>query len=458
MRQKLLFHYQRDGVSKAAVLRGAKGNNADGITGFCAVDARGTLVVHEVRQPGLTEEEEEERIKKLIRDRVPPSPEKLFVSSLLEERPTVDLTERMIEETILRSGGIRGKRREKDLAVVSWSEMKEESDLLADRKAYEGEIADIENNLFSIKEQVAKLLELNEELPEEERLERSEFELNTEEKQRRVAAGQDREAGLHLELKAWQVARKRAGLNIRKQVWDDLEVPGRAIRGLGRDLVVRNYPLLPVTEEEAEELVAAQAERKTALDFKHLTVQMQQDVASLQQELAASASTPRTARGSDSLRASSRQNVSPRDLSAGSSARAGRRGAGASGDLSGTASPRRDGRFMGSLSHEFIGFDGAQQLPQGEVTTRLQIVQQMAFLKVRSVTVIYIPVYKTERCVCLSVCCHSPPKLLDGSGPNLAWTSPWTMGMSSTYFLGGTPTRGGIILEKIKILKTFPNY
>ena len=58
--------------------------------------------------------------------------------------------------------------------------------------------------------------------------------------------------------------------------------------------------------------------------------------------------------------------------------------------------------------------------------------------------------------VCLSVCCHSPPKLLDGSGPNLAWTSPWTLGMSSTYFLEGTPTRGGIILEKLKILKTFP--
>ena len=43
------------------------------------------------------------------------------------------------------------------------------------------------------------------------------------------------------------------------------------------------------------------------------------------------------------------------------------------------------------------------------------------------------------------------------SEPNLAWISLWTLGISSAYFLGGTPTRGGIILKKLKILKTFPH-
>ena len=57
-----------------------------------------------------------------------------------------------------------------------------------------------------------------------------EFELNVEEKQRRIQRGQDKEADLRLELKAWQMARKRAGHALRRQVWDDLEVPGRAIQ------------------------------------------------------------------------------------------------------------------------------------------------------------------------------------------------------------------------------------
>ncbi len=64
-------------------------------------------------------------------------------------------------------------------------------------------------------------------------------------------------------------------------------------------------------------------------------------------------------------------------------------------------------------------------------------------------------IYKTKKCVCLFVRSHSPPKLLDGSGPNLAWTPPWTPGMSSTYFFGGTPTRE-YNFGKTKNLESFP--
>ena len=59
--------------------------------------------------------------------------------------------------------------------------------------------------------------------------------------------------------------------------------------------------------------------------------------------------------------------------------------------------------------------------------------------------------------VCLSVCCHSPHKLLDGSYPQ-TWhgppPGPWEC--PTHTFLGGTLTRGGIILEKLKMLETFP--
>ncbi len=52
--------------------------------------------------------------------------------------------------------------------------------------------------------------------------------------------------------------------------------------------------------------------------------------------------------------------------------------------------------------------------------------------------------------VCLFVCYHLEPKLLDGSSPKLAWTSPLTLRRSSKNFFGGDPPRGGIILEKLK--------
>ena len=62
--------------------------------------------------------------------------------------------------------------------------------------------------------------------------------------------------------------------------------------------------------------------------------------------------------------------------------------------------------------------------------------------------VIYI--YKREVFFCLFVCYHLEPKLLDGSSPKLAWTSPLTLQRASKNFFGGDPPRGGIFLEKLK--------
>ncbi len=390
LRQKQLFHYQRGGVARAVLMR-------DG-GGFCAVDGMGALAVFEVKtKEELRREAEmgEQQNRPVVRSRRSPTTEKSFVAGLMAVGLTEEQSGVIADIVGAADEGEKERGREEEqtrgrekASKSSWSERKEATDLMQDRMAYDGEILDIEQSLASIKEQVGKLLELNEELPEVERLERSEFELNTEEKQRRIAAGQEKEANLHLELRAWQTARRKTGLNIRKEVWDDLEVRGMAVRGLSRDIVVRNYPLLPASAEEVEELALAQKERKTAMDFRHLSEHMQQDPLVLQQDLSA-VTTPRAGRGSDSLRAYSRQQAahpsrdptpSPRALSR----RAGGGGAAGGDPSEASSASKKDGRFMGSLSHEFIGFDGAQQLEQLGITTRMQIVQQIRLLKVQA--------------------------------------------------------------------------
>ena len=88
---------------------------------------------------------------------------------------------------------------------------------------------------------VAELLEENRKLPESERIDENEFELDVEEQQRRVNDGEDKEDDLRFELKAWQLARQKVGQKIRKKVWDDMEVKGRSINGMK----VRNFfPIL----------------------------------------------------------------------------------------------------------------------------------------------------------------------------------------------------------------------
>ena len=83
-----------------------------------------------------------------------------------------------------------------------------------------------------MREKVAELLEENRKLPEAERMDENEFELDVEEQQRRVHEGLDREDDLRFELKAWQMARSRVGQKIRKKVWDDMDVVGRSIKGM----------------------------------------------------------------------------------------------------------------------------------------------------------------------------------------------------------------------------------
>ncbi len=72
---------------------------------------------------------------------------------------------------------------------------------------------------------------------------------------------------------------------------------------------------------------------------------------------------------------------------------------------------------------------------------------------------IYLSIYIKEAClsVCLFVCSDLEPKLLDGFQPNLAWTSPWTLWVTSKYFFWVDPPRGGIILEKLKKSKLPPD-
>ncbi len=57
---------------------------------------------------------------------------------------------------------------------------------------------------------------------------------------------------------------------------------------------------------------------------------------------------------------------------------------------------------------------------------------------------------------CLFVCSDLETKVLDGSLPNLAWTSPWTLWVTSKYFLFWVGPPRGYNFEKNSKIQTFP--
>ena len=73
------------------------------------------------------------------------------------------------------------------------------------------------------------LLEDNSQLPEKDRLDRREFELDVDEQTRRLAQGEDKVADLKTDLKAWNIARREVAMSVKGDVWDKMEVQGRNI-------------------------------------------------------------------------------------------------------------------------------------------------------------------------------------------------------------------------------------
>jgi len=82
-------------------------------------------------------------------------------------------------------------------------------------------------------------------------LDRREFELDIEEQNRRVEEGKEKVSDLMMELKAWNLARAECALRVKRQVWSNLETPGKYLKGVNSRRKVPNFPLpKPSPEQE----------------------------------------------------------------------------------------------------------------------------------------------------------------------------------------------------------------
>lgn len=219
-------------------------------------------------------------------------------------------------------------------AEMSWDEKQEQARIARERKRYEASINEVTSELESMRTKVAELLEENNALPEAERMDVHEFELDVEEQQRRVNEGLDKEDDLRFELKAWQLSRHRIGQKIRKKVWDDMEVKGRSINGIQEIISVANYPMVPMDNQELDTLEEVMAERKLSKEVSKTA------------EFVTGAA-PRL----------------PKD----------------------PAKPKEEGdvdeRLFGSRSYEFVDVASCLLYSQLEVTTRSQAKQQIVLLQ-----------------------------------------------------------------------------
>lgn len=256
---------------------------------------------------------------------------------------------------------------ENDKSQISWSEKRTMEQKECERKKYEKEIDTITETVESMAEQVSRLLFDNDSLPEKDQLDKRQFELDVEEQGRQVAEGEDKVADLKMDLRAWTLARQQVSMKVKKEVWDKMEVPGRSLQGIMIPVVLYNFPLVVMSEEEQRRLDDTKEERRIEMTLSKDT-----------SELRGQISSTNSARSSVLQNSSSpRQSTASRPTSPGS---------GLSSKLSENevdVGTNDDSKYelLGSRSYLYVDIDSALLIPQLDITTQKQSQQQIILLK-----------------------------------------------------------------------------
>ncbi|KFQ10494.1 WD repeat-containing protein 96, partial [Leptosomus discolor] len=104
------------------------------------------------------------------------------------------------------------------------------------------------------KKQIQKMIRENEQVPDIEKLEQQEFNLDVEEQERAQAEAEQEVARVRKEIEMENLANRYLQDVIKRECWDAMCVKGRAVKCFHMACEVKNYPLKERSEEELETL------------------------------------------------------------------------------------------------------------------------------------------------------------------------------------------------------------
>ncbi|KAM3606934.1 uncharacterized protein V6R79_025898 [Siganus canaliculatus] len=144
----------------------------------------------------------------------------------------------------------------------TWLESRRAAVLKEDNEKYSEKKKNMKKTLKEFRDTIQEMMRENENLPDIERLEHQEFNLNVEE-QKNLEAMVDQEVTRvtkEIEMKNLEKCYLRDIL--KRDCWDSLEVKGKAIKAFHSEREVKNYPLRERTDKEVEALCRVQDMRK----------------------------------------------------------------------------------------------------------------------------------------------------------------------------------------------------
>ncbi|XP_029106891.1 cilia- and flagella-associated protein 43 isoform X2 [Scleropages formosus] len=143
----------------------------------------------------------------------------------------------------------------------TWLDRKVQEVLQKEREHFSEERKNLQKAIRELRNTVQAMMRENELLPDIEKLEHLEFNLNVEEQMRLQAEGEEEVARVRNEIELENLAKAYLREVLKRDCWDSMKVKGQAIKAFHSDHEVMNYPMKERTEKELENLQRVQRMR-----------------------------------------------------------------------------------------------------------------------------------------------------------------------------------------------------
>lgn len=164
---------------------------------------------------------------------------------IVEKRSSVDVTEQDESYVDLASGSA---------AELTWLDQKIHEVMKQERKKFSDLKKALKNQIKELRNKIQSMMRENESLPDTEKLDQQEFNMDLEEQERLQAESQREVARVRKEIELDNLAKRYLRDIIKKECWDSMAVKGKSVAAFNTSHEVKNYPLKERSRKELEEI------------------------------------------------------------------------------------------------------------------------------------------------------------------------------------------------------------
>ncbi|XP_073476632.1 cilia- and flagella-associated protein 43 [Aquarana catesbeiana] len=136
----------------------------------------------------------------------------------------------------------------------TWLNQKHDEAIKEETKKYANQKKSLKNGIKEMRQRIQAMMRENESLPDIEKLDQQEFNLDTEEQERLHAEREQAVEKVRQEIEMENLAKQYLRDVIKKECWDAMAVKGRSIMSFHTGYEVKNYPLKERSAKELEDI------------------------------------------------------------------------------------------------------------------------------------------------------------------------------------------------------------